>query len=386
MGPTVAAALAEGDDPYDAVAAAASEIAVQLGGAPDLCAVFSCGRSGEEPQTVIDAIAAELGPANLIGASAGGVIAEGREIERGSATSIWAARLPGARIETAHLQTGYPLEPFEAEHLPLIDERTEAVLVVGDPFSPTVPALLEHLNRVAPTVPVIGGLAAGRRSGPGPIFAGLEWFEGGAVVCSLAGVAVTPCVSQGATPVGPEMAVTALDGRSIAELASKPAMERIGEVISGLPTDERELAAHGLMLGIVVDENRPDHERGDFLVRPIVAADADSGSIMLGEQLRVGQTVRLHVRDRGTADRDLREALSLQVDAFGAEGAAGALMFSCNGRGVGMFGAPDHDASIADGLLAAPVAGCFCAGEIGPVAGRSFMHGFTATMAVFGAS
>jgi small ligand-binding sensory domain FIST len=169
----------------------------------------------------------------------------------------------------------------------------------------------------------------------------------------------------------------------IGQLAGKPAMERIGEVISALPERERELAAAGVLVGLVIDENRPEYERGDFLVRPIIGADRESGAIAIGELVRVGQTVRLQVRDAASADEDLREALRAQSQALGSDGAAGALLFTCNGRGSHMFDVPDHDAAAIEDSLGVPTAGFFCAGEIGPVGGRNFLHGFTATMAVF---
>ena len=169
----------------------------------------------------------------------------------------------------------------------------------------------------------------------------------------------------------------------IGQLAGKPAMERLGEAIAALPENERSLASSGVLIGVVIDENRPEYERGDFLVRPIIGADRDSGAIAIGEQVRVGQTVRLHVRDAASADEDLRAALRAQVRALGSGGAAGALLFTCNGRGSHMFEVPDHDAAALEDSLGVPTAGFFCAGEIGPVGGRNFLHGFTATMAVF---
>ena len=137
------------------------------------------------------------------------------------------------------------------------------------------------------------------------------------------------------------------------------------------------------MLGVVIDENQPEYERGDFLVRPIIGADPDAGTLALGERVRVGQTVRMHVRDGATADEDLRDALRAQALALGRDGAAGALLFTCNGRGSHMFDVPDHDARALEDALGAPAGGFFCAGEIGPVGGRNFLHGFTATIAVF---
>jgi small ligand-binding sensory domain FIST len=137
------------------------------------------------------------------------------------------------------------------------------------------------------------------------------------------------------------------------------------------------------MLGIVIDQNLPSYERGNFLVRPIIGVDPEPGTIALGERVRVGQTVRMHVRDGASADEDLREALRSQAVALGPGGAAGALMFTCNGRGSHMFDVPDHDATAIEDSLGVPAGGFFCAGEIGPVGGRNYLHGFTATMAVF---
>jgi small ligand-binding sensory domain FIST len=162
-----------------------------------------------------------------------------------------------------------------------------------------------------------------------------------------------------------------------------PAIERLREAIATLSEREQELAGGGLMLGLVIDENQPDYERGDFLVRPVIGADPDAGSIALGERVRVGQTVRMHVRDGASADEDLRETLRRQAAGMRGARAAGALLFTCNGRGAHMFSVPDHDANAISDALGAPVGGFFCAGEIGPVGGRNFLHGFTATMALF---
>ena len=232
-------------------------------------------------------------------------------------------------------------------------------------------------------MPVLGGLASASFAGGAVLLRNGEVHSDGAVAVRLRGVQVLPCVSQGAGPVGPEMTITSAEANVIGQLAGKPAMERLGEVISALPDHERELAAAGVLVGLVIDENRPEYERGDFLVRPIIGADRESGAIAIGEPVRVGQTVRLQVRDAASADEDLREALRAQAQALGSDGAAGALLFTCNGRGSHMFEVPDHDAAAIEDSLGVPTAGFFCAGEIGPVGGRNFLHGFTATMAVF---
>jgi small ligand-binding sensory domain FIST len=208
----------------------------------------------------------------------------------------------------------------------------------------------------------------------------------GAVGFTLSGVDVRPCVSQGARPIGPEMVVTSCEGNRIHELASRPALRRLQEAVGDLDPAERALAGHGLLLGIVIDENQPDYERGDFLVRQIIGVDEREAAVLVAERVRVGQTVRLHVRDGESAGADLRAVLEREAGRL-AGPAAGALVFTCNGRGRRMFGAADQDAlAVERAFGGAPAAGFFCAGEIGPVGGRSFVHGFTATLALFAES
>ena len=107
-----------------------------------------------------------------------------------------------------------------------------------------------------------------------------------------------------------------------------------------------------------------------------------SGAIAVGETVRVGQTLRFHVRDAGHAPTPT--STSALGHALGAPAAAGALLFTCNGRGTQLFPEPDHDAAACRRALGSDsVAGFFAAGEIGPVGGRAFVHGYTATLAVF---
>ena len=237
----------------------------------------------------------------------------------------------------------------------------------------------------APGVAVLGGLSSARTlEGAGALFVGETVAGAGAVGARLDGLDVLPCVSQGAAPVGPELTITAADGHMIEELAGAPALTTLRDVIAALPPSERALVAQGTLLGIVTAAGKPDYQRGDFLVRGILGADPDTGAVAVGAAVAPGQVVRLHARDAASADADLREALGLRMAALGGETPAGALVFTCNGRGRDMFGAPDHDAVALDrGLCGAPAAGFFAAGEIGPVGGESFLHGFTATVAIF---
>ena len=196
-------------------------------------------------------------------------------------------------------------------------EAGDCLIVLADPYSFATGALLERLGELRPGMPVLGGLASASAVGSASLFRDGEVLSGGAVGCSVSGASILPCVSQGAAPVGPEMTITAAAGNVIEELASRPALERLREALGGLEPSERELAASGLMLGIVIDENKPEYRRGDFLVRPIIGADAQAGTIALGERVRVGQTVRMQIRDAASADEDLRAALRGQLAGAG---------------------------------------------------------------------
>ena len=72
------------------------------------------------------------------------------------------------------------------------------------------------------------------------------------------------------------------------------------------------------------------------------------------------------------------------MDALGGPPPAGALLFACNGRGRGCSARPTTTPRPSPPRShGAPAAGFFAAGEIGPVGGEYFLHGFTATVAVF---
>jgi small ligand-binding sensory domain FIST len=309
-------------------------------------------------------------------------VGSGRELEEGG-VAVWAGSMPEAELESFHLETVSAGDQLAVAGMPDLDGVDAAVMLV-DPYSFPAEPLLDQIAEDQPGLPVLGGLAsAGGGAGSTLLMRDGELLSEGAVGVTLAGVDVRPCVSQGAKPIGPEMAITAADANVIHELASRPALERLKAAIAELDTEERALAAAGLLIGIVIDENRPEYLRGDFLVRGLLGADEESGSIAVGERVRVGQTVRMQVRDGTSADEDLRETLARMSDELDGP-PAGALIFTCNGRGSQMFQVPDHDASALDrALRGAPAAGFFCAGEIGPVGARSFVHGFTATMAVF---
>jgi len=229
----------------------------------------------------------------------------------------------------------------------------------------------------APGIPVLGGLASARGiEGSAALISGGQVVDEGAVGVLFRELELMPCVSQGAAPIGPEVTITAAEGHVIHELAGRPALEMVERLIAQLGPRERTLVAGGILIGIVVAAGKPEYEQGDFLVRGVIGADPQSGHLQVGAPVHPGQVIRLHARDARRADEDLQSALRLRKDALGPSGAAGALVFSCNGRGRAMFGPYNHDAlAIERELDGAPAAGFFAAGEIGPVGGRSFLHG-----------
>jgi small ligand-binding sensory domain FIST len=250
------------------------------------------------------------------------------------------------------------------------------VVALADPHSTPVEQLIEGLGGA----PVLGGFAGLGGHGAARLFTNGGCAEEGAVGIVLEGLPLTAIVSQGARPIGPELVVTAAEGNLVLELAGRPALERVRQVVEDLSLTDRLLLDNGLLIGLVIDENRPEHGLGDFLVRGVLGADSDTGALAIGDVPRVGQTVRLHVRDAESATRELDELLARQEPDAGSA----ALLFSCNGRGRNMFAQADHDAGAVARLLRSDaVAGCFCQGELGPVGGRTFVHGFTASVALW---
>lgn len=344
----------------------------------DLAVVFASGAHLADVETTLETVRSALAPAGLVGCGAGGTLGSGREIEDGTSVAVWAAALDGGSAQLFHADS-------DGSDLPDLTGAAGAILL-GDPWSFDAETALRSLSEAVPALPLVGGLASARTADErGALFLDGEVIGEGAVGIRFDGVELLPCVSQGAAPIGPELAITAGEGHVIAELAGRPALEKLREVVLALPREESALLESGLLLGVVIDANKPDYVQGDFLVRGVVGADPETGALAIGADVRPGQVVRLHARDADSADRDLRDALAARRLALGGPPPAGALVFACNGRGRGMFGSRDHDAqALVEEFGGSPVAGFFAAGEIGPVGGEYFLHSFTATVAVFG--
>jgi small ligand-binding sensory domain FIST len=373
---------------------AAAELAAEralgsLGSRPDLMAVFVCGDDVDASGGALQA-ASRLAPsATTIGCSAPGVIGAGRGVEATRAAAVWCAVLPDVHIRSFALEVMPAEAGMAVVGMPEPQADDEVAVLLADPWSFPVDGFIEQTNDAMPGLPIVGGMAAGAQGrGSTRLMVDQHIVERGAVGIMLGGpVGARTAVSQGCRPVGPAMTVTAAEGNVILELAGTAALPKLQEIMAALPLEEQAMVAQGLQIGVARDEYVEEHTQGDFLIRGLAGADESTGGLVVGDVVPVGCTVRLQVRDATAADADLRETLESFRPTFGPGPVEGALLFSCNGRGAHLFGTADHDPQLVQSALAdRGVAGCFAAGEIGPVAGRNFVHGFTASILAFGSA
>ncbi|HEV7687595.1 MAG TPA: FIST N-terminal domain-containing protein [Acidimicrobiia bacterium] len=370
--------LSEHPIPSQAVGEAVGQVLDGLGDErPDLVMLFASPHHIGAMEDIASSIRGLLDPTVLLGGSAGAVIGGGREVEDSPALSLFAARLPATLLTPVRLEVVPTPDGPSLVGWP--DHPDGTMLLLADPFTFPADAFLDRVNEDLPKLQIIGGLAsAAMQPGGNRLVLDDQITDSGAVGVVLSGgVEIRTVVSQGCRPVGKPYVVTRSDRNFILELGGKSALQRLQETATAASDEERELMRQGLQIGCVVDETRLEFTRGDFLVRGVVGADQRSGAIAVGDNVPVGRTVQFQVRDADSADEDLRDLLtSAEADA--------AILFTCNGRGQRLFGEPDHDAGVVDQLLGPlPLAGCFCAGELGPVGTRNFLHGFTASLALF---
>jgi small ligand-binding sensory domain FIST len=351
------------------------------GESADLAVVFaSMHHAAALGQVGAELMARGLGR-HLIGCTGETIIGEGSEVEGEPALSVWAIQLPGAVLKPIRIVA-------EDDGFAALDGFTEgpdSVLLLGDPFTFAPDPWLKKLQTRAAGLRVMGGMASGSQvPRENRLILDGQTYEDGAVGVVLGGkVAVRTLVSQGCRPIGRPLIVTKVERNLIRELGRRPSLEVLRELFEELPEDERELVQSGLHIGRVINEYQDEFRRGDFLVRNVMGAD-DQGGIAITDLVRVGQTVQFHVRDAETADEDLRSLIDTDRIDHPRAKVAGALLFSCNGRGTRLFADPDHDVGVLrERFGPIPVAGFFAMGEIGPVGGQNFVHGYTASVVLF---
>jgi len=364
---------------------AVAEARAPLGGLPpSLAVLFASAHFLGSAEDLVAAVAEQAGPVPLIGCVAEAVAGGAREVESDPAVSLWLAADLGP-VETYAMEFvrtpsggafgGYRFGPGPGG----------VHLMLCDPFTFPVGDLLAHLNEHVPGTMVMGGMASGGlRLSQSRLFLDGRVLSEGAVGAHLPQAEIHPLVAQGCRPVGNPYTTTRAEGNVIFELGGRSPVVRLQELAATLPARDRDLLVQGLQVGLVINEYQAESRRGDFLIRSVVGADPESGAIAVGEEIEVGQTVQFHVRDAESADEDLQRTLAQESTVLSGRGAAGALLFTCNGRGSRLFPGPDHDAGLIAKVLGnIPVAGFFCAGELGPVGGQNFLHAFTASIALF---
>jgi small ligand-binding sensory domain FIST len=388
--PAAASAISGHLDTRTAAMEIAGDLLDQLGPSCDLAVLFGSFHHRAAFAEAAESIRRTINPQAFLGVTAESVLGVDQEREGLAGMAAAAFRLPGVRLHP----WSYRVERDAAvlkdpqairQHLG-IDDELRAVILLADPFSTPISRLLPAISACgepgAP-VPVAGGLLSGASQ---PNNNALALDDGisasGTIGVTVAGpVGVDIIVSQGCRPIGKPVVITKARGTVIEELGGSPAVEVIQKLPSELSARERALLSGGLLVGTVINEYKERFGRGDFLVRNIIGFDKQSGAIAVGDIPRVGQTVQFHVRDAETAHEDLQLLLDAQQLAAPA---LGGLLFTCNGRGSRLFGGQHHDIqTIRERLGEIPLAGFFAAGEIGPVGEQSFLHGHTASLAVF---
>ena len=371
---------------------------------PDLVAAFVSPHYSESWTRLPSKLARRFPNAVLFGCSGDGVLAAGREIEGERALAMVAAVLPGVRLTPLVVRPGDFVDLESA--CPRIGElaagvpRTPAALkaaasgssprarrphfvVLPDPFSCPAETLVSELDRLFPASVKVGGLAsAARQPGGNLLWSGGEPVHGGAVAVALEGeLAIDTIVAQGCRPIGLPLFVTAGHGQSVRELDGRPPLELLRELYEAAAPRDRELFRGSLFVGVVMREGESEYGPGDFLVRNLIQIDAETGALTVAADVREGNVLQFHLRDAETSAGDLDHHLR---DQPSRSAPSGALLFSCLGRGRHLYGSPDHDTQrFAAHYGRVPMAGFFCNGEIGPVHGRTFLHGYTSSFGMF---
>jgi len=370
----------------EAVGETVSLVHEKLQSEPSLAIAFASTPYREAMPEIVAAISNFLSPGCLLATVCETVVGGSREITSTPALALWATsqgKIKDVRLldQATESLLGLSKPAAEATAAGASDSPSApTLLLIADPFSCPTEELLAEIETLSPGLEVVGGLASGaNQPGANQLWLNGECYSDGAigvVISDISPGGIRTSVSQGCQPVGNPFTVTRAESGLIFELGGRPALQRLRELVATATPKERDLMRRGLHVGVAVDESRLDQH--EFLIRSIVGIDQERGAIAVAGRLDVGNTMQFHVRNVQTAAADLRARLE-------NESAAAALLFTCNGRGAKMFGAPDREASLVSRLLEnAPLAGMSCAGEIGPIGSHNFLHGFTASIALFG--
>jgi small ligand-binding sensory domain FIST len=388
-----ASAASELIDPDAAVADCVEALQRQLAGrSPNILFMFVSPHHRDAFSFIQESLLTDLKPAHLMGCSGGGVIGGGRELEETPALSVTAACLPGVALTLKHLQD---------DDLPGLDEPPKAwervlgvqaadqpqFILLASPFMDRSEDLLLGLDYAFPRSHKVGGVASGlRHVSERALFLDGQRFSNGVLALGLSGpIRLDPLVAQGCRPVGPVLTVTSADRNVIEGLDGRPAAEALHKAYEASDARTKDLLQRALFVGLLTDPlSAAEPKAGDFLMRNVMGVDGRGGSIALAAFVREGMRVQFHVRDGEAAEQDLQKVFARQHQDHPGRRPAGALLFSCMGRGERLFGEPDHDSqALVEAFGATAVGGFFCNGEIGPVGSTTHLHGFTSCFALF---
>ena len=370
-----------------AVAAAAEEALAECGGQPSCGFLFLSPDWLPQIDEVLDLVRLHGRVPLLLGSAGAGLIGVSREAESGAGMSLLLVRWPQTKLTPIRISrqqieesTGPAYWQMETGLGP---DEVDSWIVLANPFAPGLENWLAEWNVAFPDAPSIGGLASGISApGENALVLDGELTDAAVLALALKGAKVRTIVSQGCKPVGEPFTITQAEENLIYALGSRPAYQVLSETFNALSDEEKERARGNLFAGLAASEYVADLKRGDFLVRNLLGADPQTGAVAIGARARTGQTLQYQLRDRITAHADLLELAKLEATEDCHPFAS--LVFSCNGRGQRFFRTPNHDAGVlAETFGALPSAGFFCNGEIGPVGRASYLHGYTASVALF---
>lgn len=379
-------------DPISAVTEASMLVNEALGGQKaDLIFAFCAGYAGAEFDLAMPKISDLTGCENVVGVSCVSLISGTQEFENQSGICLWAARFEDAKVLPFHLEFNtHAGEQFFAgwpDQSEAMWAQDPALFFLTEPFSFPIDALLVRIGEDHPNIRAFGGVADGAsRPGEARLLLGKETFTEGGIAVMVSGVAVESVVSQGCRPIGKPYIVTSAERNQIRSLGGRPAFDVLKSMYDKLPTQDKAQVEQGLHLGIAMTELKDNFEYGDFLIRNVIGIDEEEKCFSLSDYVRMGRTVQFHIRDALSASAELESMLQKTKAQMTEAGAASraALVFSCNGRGCRLFPEPHHDAETINKVLGKlECAGFFAAGEIGSVGDQAFLHGFTASVAIF---
>lgn len=379
---------------------AVAELAQQLKGLGemDLALVFASSSYASDLPRLLPLLQKQLRCSHWLGACGGGVVGTNttgipQEIESGPAISITLMRLPGAKLSPFQINLNKlpdldgPREPW-MEAVGADPEAGGAMLIWIDPASSGINDLISGLDYGYPSMAKLGGLAGQHSANHGGLFFG-DQVCSGAVGCVISGsFSLQPLVAQGCRPIGPIFEVAQAQRNVLLELRQGDALQNplaaLQGLIGELPSSDRDLLRNALFVGLSKESftmpNPETSQVSPFLVRNLMGMDPRLGAIAVADRLRIGQQLQFQLRDGNSSRQELHELLKIQQQQQPKPLAA--LLFACLGRGKGLYGEANVDVGLCRDLFPdVPVAGLFCNGEIGPVAGSTQMHGYTASWA-----